>query len=441
MTATPLPISRTAPPARGLLRTPLLLLVLFYQSLLLAISQIWSNKMRSVLTTIGIVIGVASVTAVIAALTGMKTSVLKEFENLGTNKVFVFPRRPDTGKLRNASFREILLKPDEFDDLLKYCPSVKAFTRETNMSRDVFAGQYRVQDVDVNGIDPSWHDIERRQVTLGRPFSLIDNEQSRAVCLINPTLRDKLGLARDPSGESIMIGDRRYLVIGVVEELPSSSLFRGQSGGAETFIPFNLAYQIQSSAGVNRLPFMHVVAAARTTDASEEAKAEIDFLLKKRRHIGTGEEPTFRVEYVASFVEQFNALASAVTMIAGGIVGISLLVGGVGIMNIMLVSVSERTREIGLRKAVGARPAAILLQFLVEAVMLCFIGGLVGVMIGEVLTKLLASIPQARLDSAYIPAWAIAMSFGFAAAVGLIFGMFPAIKAARLDPIDALRHE
>jgi putative ABC transport system permease protein len=153
------------------------------------------------------------------------------------------------------------------------------------------------------------------------------------------------------------------------------------------------------------------------------------------------EENTFRIESVEQFVQQFNSVATAITMVAGGIVGISLLVGGVGIMNIMLVSVSERTREIGLRKAVGARPSAILLQFLIEAVMLCLMGGLTGLLAGQGLTTAMASIPEAKLEQAYIPAWAVALSFGFSAAVGLIFGMFPAIKAARLDPIEALRHE
>jgi putative ABC transport system permease protein len=130
-----------------------------------------------------------------------------------------------------------------------------------------------------------------------------------------------------------------------------------------------------------------------------------------------------------------------VTLIATGIVGISLLVGGVGIMNIMLVSVSERTREIGLRKAVGARPGAILLQFLIEAVMICLMGGLIGLLFGQGMTSLMARIPQAQLQNAAIPAWAVALSFGFCALTGLAFGMFPAIKAARLDPIEALRHE
>ena len=141
------------------------------------------------------------------------------------------------------------------------------------------------------------------------------------------------------------------------------------------------------------------------------------------------------------FIEQFKALAAGITAIAGGIVGISLLVGGIGIMNIMLVSVSERTREIGLRKAVGATPMAILLQFLLEAVTLCLVGGFIGIAVGRLAAFGLTKIPGAQLDQADIPLWAVALSFAFSAATGVVFGMFPAIKASRLDPIEALRHE
>jgi putative ABC transport system permease protein len=184
-----------------------------------------------------------------------------------------------------------------------------------------------------------------------------------------------------------------------------------------------------------------VITACKSTDLTEEAKAEIEFYMRKKRKIDAGDPDTFRVEAIDQFVKQFNQIAAAITMVATGIVGISLLVGGVGIMNIMLVSVSERTREIGLRKAVGATPSAVLLQFLVEAVMLCMFGGLIGLLIGQGLTTALTKIPGAQLDKAYIPGWAVALAFGFAAAVGVIFGMFPAVKAARLDPIEALRHE
>jgi putative ABC transport system permease protein len=211
-------------------------------------------------------------------------------------------------------------------------------------------------------------------------------------------------------------------------------MFIGRETSSEVFVPFN------TSRLTPRMPLI-CIAATKSPEFTDEAKAELTFFMRRKRHLGVKDENNFGVDAVEQFVREFNTVATAMTMVAAGIVGISLLVGGVGIMNIMLVSVSERTREIGLRKAVGARPGAILLQFLIEATMLCLMGGLVGLLAGQGLTSAMAAIPQAKLEKAYIPGWAVALSFGFSAAVGLIFGMFPAIKAARLDPIDALRHE
>jgi putative ABC transport system permease protein len=418
-----------------LLRLPLALFNLIWQSAFLALGQIWANKTRAILTTLGIVIGVASVTAVVAALTGLRTNVLSEFESFGTNKIFVLPQRPEKGRMRAASWQVIRFTPEVFDGMLEKCPSVKTFTRQCDMRRRVSHGQYTEESVDVTGIEPAWHDIENRPIIMGRPFTLIDNEQARPVCLINKTTQEKLGLNRDPTKQSILIGDRRFEIVGMVESRAESAMFGNEGSGAEVFIPFKTARQ------GNPYMFMLVIAAAKSPDVSEEARAEIAFVLRKRRGIRPGEEDTFRIEAVERFVQQFRSISAAVTMVAGGVVGISLLVGGVGIMNIMLVSVSERTREIGLRKAVGARPSAILLQFLVEATVLCLMGGLIGVMIGQMMTTAMTKIPKAQLDKAYIPAWAVALSFGFAALVGVVFGMFPAIKAARLDPIEALRHE
>jgi putative ABC transport system permease protein len=179
----------------------------------------------------------------------------------------------------------------------------------------------------------------------------------------------------------------------------------------------------------------------KSPDLAEEAKSEVRFVLRKMRGLKADEPDTFTIAAIDQFIEQFRALAAGITAIAGGIVGVSLLVGGIGIMNIMLVSVSERTREIGLRKAVGATPGAIMMQFLLEAVVLCLVGGSVGVVIGELLAIGMTFIPDSNLDEAHVPLWAIIMSFTFSAAVGVIFGMFPAIKASRLDPIEALRHE
>jgi putative ABC transport system permease protein len=417
----------------ALLRLPFSILLIIYQSAVLALSQIWANKIRSILTTVGIVIGVASVTAVIAALTGLKTSVLAEFEGFGTNKIFIFP---DRGQKRFVSYYRIRFRSEQFEGLLDHCPAVGSFTRILRSRSDsVSLGARTEQNVDVTGIDRAWHRIENRSVTLGREFSLIDVDHGNPVCLINDITRQKLGLANDCIGQSILVGKARYVIVGVVEPRVESSMFGENRAGLEVFIPFTTLQRAQPYNG------FYVMAASRSPDVAEEAQAQLGFFLRKSRHVQFGEPDNFRVENVKQYVDRFKSVASTITFAAAGVVGISLLVGGVGIMNIMLVSVSERTREIGLRKAVGARPAAIMLQFLVEAVMLCFFGGLMGLLGGMGLTSIAKGIPGAHLEKAFIPAWAVALSFGFAAAVGLIFGMFPAIKAARLDPIEALRHE
>src|SRR5262249_4984625 len=159
----------------------------------LAMAQIWANKTRAMLTTVGIVIGVASVTAVIAALTGLKTKILAEFETFGTNKVFIAPDRPDTGPMRNAPWTLIRFTPPLFDGMLDHCPLLKSFTRTMDQNDSVTFQTYTVENVDITGIESSWHDIEKRGIVLGRPFSMIDNERARPVCLINKKLQDKLG--------------------------------------------------------------------------------------------------------------------------------------------------------------------------------------------------------------------------------------------------------
>jgi putative ABC transport system permease protein len=186
---------------------------------------------------------------------------------------------------------------------------------------------------------------------------------------------------------------------------------------------------------------MQFACLATSPETADEAKAEIEYVMRRQRGLGRDEPDTFRAEAIDQYINQFKSLASGVTAIAGGIVGISLLVGGIGIMNIMLVSVSERTREIGLRKAVGATSSAILLQFLLEAVTLTVLGGIVGLVIGKLMAIGLTYIPGANLDQADVPAWAVVVSIVFSAGVGVLFGMWPAYKASKLDPIEALRHE
>ncbi|MBQ71850.1 MAG: hypothetical protein CMJ67_02985 [Planctomycetaceae bacterium] len=407
----------------------------WWQAIKLALSQIQANLGRSLLTALGIIVGVASVTAVIAALGGLKDRVLTEFETFGANRLLIFPNRPD-GYPRNLyPWKDVRLKVEEIDAIAMHCPSIRVVTPITSLNTSVQSGERILDGITVTGIRPAWHETENRSVLEGRPFNSIDEAEARQVCLLNEDATRELGLPANPTGEHVIIGARRYLVVGTVETIQSMMLGINTSS-AEIFIPFAMAARLKDDDF-----FFRATAMIKSPDLAAEAESEVRFVLRKMRGLDGDEPDTFEVAAIDQFIDQFKALAAGITAIAGGIVGVSLLVGGIGIMNIMLVSVSERTREIGLRKAVGATPAAVLLQFLLEAVVLCLVGGAVGVLIGELFAIGLTFIPDAGLEQAHVPLWAIVMSFSFSAAVGVIFGMFPAIKASRLDPIEALRHE
>ncbi len=405
------------------------------QNIYVALAQIWTNKVRSILTTLGIIIGIASVTGVIGALTGLKSKVSGELEGFGLKNIYVKAQRPDSGPQKQASLEQIKFTPSHFEGLLEHCPSVETFTRYSEYQSAVQHGNRSVENATITCVDTPWLQILDRELLLGRPFSHIDEIQGRSVCLIDQKLRDKLHMDKDCLGEFISIGNINYRIIGVVEEKPPEAF--GGSGGGDHYqvvIPFIAHYQ-------DSRPWFLVIASSRTPETTEETKAELTFYLRHMRNQNPGDPDTFRIQTIGREIEKFNTIMGTITAVAGGIVGISLLVGGIGIMNIMLVSVSERTREIGLRKAVGARGSAILTQFLIEAVVLCCIGGTIGVGFGYLITQGIRQIPNAQLEQAEIPGWAILMSIAFSVAVGIFFGVFPAMKAARLDPIEALRNE
>ncbi|MBN1392573.1 MAG: ABC transporter permease [Sedimentisphaerales bacterium] len=428
---------------KDLLLAPIFFVRLMYQSSFLAIGQIWAKKGRSVLTTTGIVIGVASITAVIASLTGLKSKILADLETFGAKSIWVWFARPETGPKKNISWWELRFWPDEFDGLLEHCPSVAKYTRVSPIDRRfvVSFSDKTAEGVRLTGVDIGWEEIANRPVIMGRPFSEIDQSEGRLVCYIEAALRDKLGMDKDCIGQMVTVKGRSYMVAGVIDRQADLAVIGGGGGnrmeGYEMYIPYNTFLKLG-----DKRPFIYLIAMSKSPKVSEEAVSEIKFFLRKSRRpaLSPGEPDTFGAQSLQSAMEQFNKLSQVITLVAGGVVSISLLVGGVGIMNIMLVSVSERTREIGLRKAIGAKKSAILTQFLVESIVLSFLGGAIGVGIGKLLTMGICSINKI-MDMSHIPLWAVVLSFGFCGTVGIIFGMFPAIKAARLDPIEALRHE
>jgi putative ABC transport system permease protein len=412
----------------------MILIRLVLQTVVLAIAQIWMNKVRAILTTLGIIIAVAAIISVVAATNGLKQFMLDQFSTIGANRVWVFPRMPRETP-GQYSWRKIRMSTREADGMLANVPSLSKLTPVLGLGAEVQAGDRVEKAVNVQGIRPDWHDIEGRAVVQGRSFTSIDDQERRQVCYVNDKAIGELALDASPAGAYILVDRRRFLIVGVVETKTVSPMFGGGEARTEIYVPYSTAEMMRPDSGI------YVMATTRAPELFEDAKAEITSYMRRVRHLAPGEPDTFGVEAIEQFIEQFKKVAAGFTMFMGGIVGISLLVGGIGIMNIMLVSVSERTREIGLRKAMGAQPSVILIQFLVEAVTLCVVGGLIGWGIGQGIITVLKLMPKSPMAAATVPVWAVGLSLGFSAATGVIFGMFPAIKAARLDPIEALRHE
>ncbi len=411
----------------------MILIRLLTQTVFLALGQIWANKVRALLTCLGIIIGVGAVISVVAATDGLQKFVLKEFASVGASKVWVFPRMPQ-GQRERYSWRQLRISTREVNGMLDKCPSLARLSPIMDMSMSLQFGDVYKQSAPVQAIRPEWSEIESRAILQGRPFSRIDEDEKLPVCIVNDKAIGELGLNQEPMGQRVLLGGRAFTIVGVVETKAVSPMFGGDEVRSEIYIPFRTGEMLRSE------PRMYIVAQTKSPELFEDAKAEITFYMRNARNLKPEEPNTFGVEAIEQIISQFNKLAAGIKIFMAGIVAISLLVGGIGIMNIMLASVSERTREIGLRKAMGARPAVILMQFLVEAVTLCLVGGAVGLAIGYVLVLCLKLLSPS-LGEASVPLWAIAVSLIFSAGTGVLFGMLPAIKAARLDPIDALRHE
>ncbi|MEL6330697.1 MAG: ABC transporter permease [Planctomycetota bacterium] len=417
----------------AILSVPLKLLRLVIQTVFLALGQVWANKGRSVLTSLGIIIGVSAVIIVVGGIRGMNAYLLDSFDRaVGARKMFIWGEVPEELET-TTSWDDVRLTEGEADVLLERSEALETLTPRCSINLDVTYGRELARSVRVLGVRPPWHIVNDHTVRLGREMSNTDVNQQLNVCIINEPAIDELKLPIDPVGEFVLLGGRRFLIIGVLEEKEAAGLFGGGDPQTELLIPFT------TSKAINPYSWTVIEALVTNPDQAEEAREEVRFLLRNARGLRGDHPDTFDAFVSQSAVDDINAFGAAVGAGAAVVVSISLVVGGVGIMNIMLVSVSERTREIGLRKAVGAKSGVVLLQFLVEAVVLCLVGGAIGMAIGFAAVGGLKTVEF--LEGSNVPNWAVFLAVGFSAGVGVVFGLIPALKAARLDPINALRHE
>ena len=396
------------------------------QTLNLSLKSIWRNKVRSALTMLGIIIGVGAVILLISVGQGLQNYITTQFEDLGSNQIYILPGNTlEEGSFGQGppNFSGSKLTIDHAEDIAQ----LKGPIKTAGVNSEVPARAQRKGEslfVTTGGVSANMTDITNIEIAEGRPLSEADIDLSRNVVVIGQTVVEDLFGSTDPVGEDLTIGEEKFKVIGVLSEISAQSI--GVDMDSYAMIPITASQRMFGTDSVQT-----IMVQANSAEEIEEAINLTEGYMLKRL-----DEDDFSVVDQSSLLDTINSILGVLTAALGGIAAISLVVGGVGIMNIMLVSVTERTREIGLRKAIGAKPNDILMQFLIEAITLSVVGGMIGIIIGWGGSLLLNNF----FPTSVTP-WSVALAFGVSAAIGTIFGVTPAIRASKLDPIDALRYE
>jgi putative ABC transport system permease protein len=398
-----------------------------------ALSSIRAHAFRSFLTTLGIIIGVAAVIATVSIIQGLSFTINQQFEGLGSNSITIQSFTPFEDRIQGRRSR---LTERDFDFVRFRTDGVESITPVLYSQNGLGQIRFGAQTAfgQVLGTTHTFRDVAQYFMSQGRFISDSDNTTRRRVAVVGETIVEDLNLPEDPIGEFVQINGEWIRIIGVLE--PKGEIL-GQSRDNLVITPFTTMVSLMGNVTQPDIRIQLALADGEEVDVVAE---RIRRLLRSARSLGPGDEDDFRIQTPEQLTSTFNTIIGTATAVMGGIVGISLLVGGIGIMNIMLVSVTERTREIGICKAIGAKRHHILLQFLLEALMLCLLGGVVGLAFGYGIGALAARLIPG-MPAAYTPLWAVAVALGFSLLVGLVFGILPAAKAANLDPITALRYE
>jgi putative ABC transport system permease protein len=405
----------------------------FLMIIRVAFRALQRNKMRAALTMLGIIIGVSAVVAMVSIGQGAQATVQAQIDSIGTNLLFVSAGAQNVGGVRSGTGDSgtNTLTVEDLDAIKREVPSVSMITPTVNARGQLVTGNTN-WNTSIQGVSEQYPDVRKWPVQSGEFFADSDVRTAARVLVIGQTIADNLFAGADPLGQTIRVQSLPFRVVGVMAKKGQDPQGRDQDDVA--FTPYTTVQK--KILGSPRLQIAYV--SAVSPDATYTAQQQITELLRQRHKLETNEPNDFTVRNMSDIAEAASETNSTMTMLLACIAGVSLLVGGIGIMNIMLVSVTERTREIGIRMAIGARSSAVRSQFLIESVVLSLTGGLFGILLGVAVSL---TIPKMLGWPTLISTMAIIGSVIFSAAVGIFFGYYPARKAAALDPIDALRYE
>ena len=398
----------------------------------LGLQALTRNRMRAALTVLGIVIGVAAVIATLAIGQGARAAVQAQINNLGANVITVMPGTMTASGARMGMGQTQTLTPEDADAIIKECPAVAALSPGVRRNSQVVAGNQNWATT-VQGVAPAYLDVRQWPVDDGAMFSDSDVRGAAKVCVLGSKVHDQLFSAGTSAiGQTIRVNSMPFRVVGVL----SSKGGQGMMGDQDDVVLIPWTTCQRKLAGITWLQNISLSAASEAEVPA--AQSQISELLRQRHHIRPGDNDDWMFFSQQDIASAAETTSKTMTLLLASIAAVSLLVGGIGIMNIMLVSVTERTREIGIRMAVGARGRDVLMQFLIEAVVLSLMGGILGILLGVGTSQLLSKLNG---WPTLVSPTAVVVAFVFSGAVGIFFGYYPARKAAQLDPIEALRYE